>query len=146
MTSKAYNEKSVTFKSTAITGVQDVQENDTAESIEKHRADTSATTEAVFIDGVGAQIVVTTTDLSVRSTWGLGANGSLVIVSQQRAQGVGAVGAADKTRTYAAAVLVAMSAGSPIQGKGTLQLTFEATDPAGTAGGGPTRRPAPRPP
>ncbi len=135
MAGKAYAEKSVTFKSIAITGVQDVQENDTAESIEKHRADTSVATEAVFIDGVGAQIVVTTTDLSVRGTsgWGLGANGSLVIVSQQRAQGTGAVAAADKTRTYAAAVLVAISAGSPIQGRGTLQMTFEATDSTGAS-------------
>lgn len=133
MASKAHRLKSVTFSSTAITGVQDVQENDTAESIEKHRADTSLTTEAVFLDGIGAQIVVTTTDLSVRSTWALGAAGALVVVKELRANGTGATGGQDKTATYATAVLVSKALGAPHQGRGTLVLTFEAVDSTGAS-------------
>jgi hypothetical protein len=133
MASVAYKHKSVVYKSTTITGIQNVEENDTVEDITRHRADVSLTTEAVFIDGVGCQIVVTTTDLGVRATWALGAVGSLVVVAQQRANGSGATGGADKTKTYANAVLVAIRSGAPYSGRGTLELTFEATDPAGAA-------------
>ncbi|MBA3588850.1 hypothetical protein [Methylibium sp.] len=133
MAGKAHKIKSVTFSSTAILGIQNVDENDTAEAMDKHRADTSACVEAVFLDGVGAQIVVTTTDLSVRSTWALGVVGSLVVVKEQRANGTGATAGQDKTATYAAAVLVAKGIGAPFQGKGSLVLTFEATDPTGAS-------------
>jgi len=133
MAGKAHRIKSVTFSSTAITGLQNVEENDTVESIEKHRADNSLCTEAVFLDGVGAQIVVTTTDLSFRSTWALGTAGALVVVKEQRANGTGATGGQDKTATYAAAVLVAKGLGAPHQGRGSLVLTFEAVDSTGAS-------------
>lgn len=133
MASKAHRIKSVSFSATAITGVQNVDENDTVEAIEKHRADTSLCVEAVFMDGVGAQIVVTTTDLSVRSTWALGTVGALIVIKELRANGTGATGGQDKTATYAAAVLVAKGMGAPFQGKGSLVLTFEATDSTGAS-------------
>ena len=133
MAGKAHKIKSVTFDATAITGVQNVDENDTVESIEKHRADTSACVEAVFLDGVGAQIVVTTTDLSFRDSWALGEVAALVVVKEQRANGSGAVGSADLTATYSDAVLVAIGQGAPHQGRGSLVLTFEATDPDGSS-------------
>lgn len=133
MAGKAHKIKSVSFTATSITGIQNVDENDTVESIEKHRADTSLCVEAVFLDGVGAQIVVTTTDLSFRDNWALGAVGALVVVKEQRANGTGATGGADLTATYAAAVLVAKGQGAPHQGKGSLVLTFEATDSTGAS-------------
>ena len=133
MAGGAYKYKSVSFSATALTGVQNVDENDTAEAMDKHRADTSACVEAVFLDGVGAQIVVTTTDLSFRDNWALGAVGALVCVKEKRANGSGATGGADITATYAAAVLVAKGSGAPFQGKGSLVLTFEATDPTGAS-------------
>lgn len=132
---KAYRESSVTWKAAAIPGIMDVSENETHEGVTKHRTDNATTTQAVFIDGVGATIEVTTTDISLRGTSGftIGANGALVVVAEQRAEGVGSVGAASKTHTYADATLVGIRNGLPINGKGSLVLTFETADPTGAA-------------
>jgi hypothetical protein len=133
--SKAYREKSVTWKSVAITGILEASEQETAEGVTKHRADNATTIQAIFIDGVGCTVTATTTDLSLRGASGytMGANGALVLVVEQRAEGVGAVGAADKTHTYADSTLVAIRDGAPINGRGTLELTWECVDPAGAA-------------
>lgn len=132
---KAYRESSVTWKGAAVPGIMDVSENETHEGVTKHRTDNVTTTQAVFIDGVGATIEVTSTDISLRGTSGytLGANGILVVVAEQRAEAVGAVAASSKTHTYADASLIGIRNGLPINGKGSLVLTFETADPTGAA-------------
>lgn len=133
--SKTFREKSVTWKAVAVPGILDASEQETAEGVTKHRSDNSTTIQAVFIDGVGCTVTVTTTDRSLRGTSGysLGANGILVLVGEQRAEGVGAVGAADKTHTYGDATMTGIREGLPINGRGTTEYTWECVDPAGSA-------------
>lgn len=132
---KSYREKSVTWKASAIPGVLDASETETAEGVTKHRSDNNTTIQAVFIDGVGCTVTVTTTDLSLRGTTGytMGANGILVLVGEQRAEGIGAVGAADKTRTYGDATITSIREGLPINGRASLEIAWECVDPAGSA-------------
>ena len=132
---KTYREKSVTWKSGSITGVLEATEAETVDGVTKHRADNATTVQAVFVDGVGCTVTVTTTDLSLRGGTGytIGANGSLVLVGEQRAEGIGAVAAADKTRTYADSTLVGIREGLPINGRATMELTWECADPTGSA-------------
>jgi hypothetical protein len=131
---KAHLEKSVTWKSSAITGIVDVSETETTEGVTKHRTDNATTTQAVFVDGVGCTVKVTTTDVSIRGASGytIGSTGALVIVAYQRAEGVGTA-AADKTHTYGSATLVGIENGLPINGRGSLSLTWECDDAAGSA-------------
>lgn len=134
----AYRFKSITWSGSgaavAIPGIVDCSEDDTTESTTKHRTDNATTVQGVFMDGVGATIRITTTDLSLRGASGytMGKTGALVIIRELRANGVGAQ-AGDKTHTYGSAVLVDMTEGVPINGRGTLQLTFEAYDSNGAA-------------
>jgi hypothetical protein len=134
----AYRFKSVTWSgpgsATAIPGVVDCKEDDTTEGVTKHRTDNATTTQGIFVDGIGAKITISTTDLSLRGASGytLGKTGAIVIVRELRANGVGAQ-AGDKTHTYASATLVDMTEGIPINGRGTLELTFEAFDTTGAA-------------
>ena len=133
MASKAYKLKSFTDGTGAITGLTDIQLNETIETITKHRTDTSTTIEAVWLDGVGAQVVVTTTDLSAADARDIGDTGSVTYVREQRANGTGAVGAADITATLAECILVAKGEGNVHEGEATVQLTYEAYDTDGTA-------------
>lgn len=134
----AYRYKSNTWagsgSAVAIPGVVDAKEQETTEGVTKHRTDNATTTQGVFIDGVGATITLTTTDLSLRGASGytIGKTAALVITRELRANGVGA-SAGDKVHTYANATLVSISEGIPINGRGTLDLTFEAFDSAGSA-------------
>lgn len=131
----AYQEASVTWKSAAILGIVDCTESETVEGTTSHRTDNAIATMANFLDGAGAEISVSTTLVSLRGTTGftLGSNGALVVVLQARAEGVGAVGGANKTHTYGDATLVSMEHGVPINGKATLVLKFRVADPAGLA-------------
>lgn len=131
----AYRYKSSSWKGGAVPGAVDASAADTVEGVTKHRTDNATTTQGIFGDGVGATVKITTTDLSLRGAANYAplSNGALVIVREQRAEGKGAVGAADKTETYADATLVAIEEGIPINGRGTLMLTFECADPAGAA-------------
>lgn len=134
----AYRYKSNTWagsgSAVAIPGVIDAKEDDTTEGVTKHRTDNATTTQGVFVDGVGARVTLTTTDLSLRGAAGftIGKTAALVILRELRANGTGAQ-SGDKTHTYANATLVDMGEGIPINGRGTLDLTFEAFDPAGAA-------------
>ncbi len=130
----AYREKSVTWKGSPVPGVIDCSETETTEGVTKHRTDNATTTQAVFVDGVGCTIKVTTTDLSLRGTSGytIGANGIVVVVAEKRAEGVGSA-TADKTHTYASGTLVSIEDGVPINGRGSLALTWECDDTAGAA-------------
>lgn len=132
---KTYREKSVTWKSAAITGILEATEAETVDGVTKHRADNATTIQAVFVDGVGCTVTATTTDLSIRGTSGytIGANGILVLVGEQRAEGIGAVGAADKTRTYGDATITGIREGLPINGRATLEITWECADATGAA-------------
>lgn len=132
---KAYRENSVTWKGTAIPGVKDVSEQETHDGVTKHRTDNNTTTQAVFVDGVGCTVEVTTTDLSLRGTTGytIGANGALVVVAEQRAEAIGSLSASNKTHTYADASLTGIRDGVPINGVGSLVLSFECADPTGAA-------------
>jgi len=118
----------------AIPGVVDAKEDETTEGVTRHRTDNATTTQGVFVDGVGARITMTTTDLSLRGSTGftIGKTAALVITRELRANGVGAQ-SGDKIHTYANATLVDITEGIPINGRGSLELTFEAFDPAGSA-------------
>ena len=134
----AYRFKSVTWSGSgsavAIPGVVDCSEDDTSGGVTKHRTDNSTTVQGIFMDDIGATIRITTTDLSLRGASGytMGKSGALVIIRELRANGVGAQ-AGDKTHTYSTVVLTDMTEGVPINGRGTLQLTFEAYDTNGSA-------------
>jgi hypothetical protein len=134
---KAYRENSVTWKGSAIPAVQDVNEQETTEGVHQHRSDNATTAQAIFVDGIGCDLSVTTTDLSLRGTAGytIGSNGVLVTVAEQRAEGIGSVGGGNKTHTYGDATLVAISHGLPINGKATMVLGFKCADPTGVAVG-----------
>ena len=126
----AYRVKSVTWKSSALPGVVDCSESDSTEGVTKHRTDNATAVQSIFLDGIGASITVTTTDLSLRgaANYALGQTGALVVVRELRAKGTGAVAASDKTATYSEATLVSVREGTPIAGRGTLEITWEASD------------------
>jgi hypothetical protein len=131
----AYQENSVTWKGAPIIGVKDVSETETNDGVTMHRTDAAITHMATFIDGVGCEVKVTTTNLALRGATGytIGSNGTLVVIGQLRAEGVGAVASSLKTHTYADATLTNIENGLPINGVATMVLTFRCVDPAGLA-------------
>lgn len=130
----AYRVKSVTWKATAVTGIVDVNQTDTNEGVTKHRTDNATTVQAIFLDGIGATVTMTTTNEAIRAlaAYALGQTGALVVVRELRAKGIGA-SAGDLTATYADACVVSVREGTPIAGRGTIEVTWECVDPAGTA-------------
>jgi hypothetical protein len=125
--------KTGTFKSTGVTGLThfDINEGGSPTDV---ATDGSATITMTYLNNIGMTVTIDTTDASVHtsSNFRVGAAGSLVLVGQQRAEGKGPVGAADKTATFANAVLVDVGIGIPHEGDSTVRLTFRCSDPAGS--------------
>lgn len=132
MAAKAYRFKTVTFNATSITDVVDVSESESADATD-HKTDNDSAVAGVWLDNHAITVSVTSTDQSLRqnSNFQMGDVGALVIVKEQRADGLGAVAAADITTTYAEAVCLDITEGSVATGEGSVVFTFRVYDSAG---------------
>jgi hypothetical protein len=132
--SDTYIIKSVTFKSTALTGVEDVSISESGDVVDSHH-DSSVTVTATFIDKIKATVRVTGRNLSFasNSNYGIGANGSLVVVFQKRASGKGVTVGSDKTATFADATLISPTSSASSTDRSTLELEFQCVDPNNTS-------------
>lgn len=130
----AYYVKTGTFKSTAFTGITsfDISEDGSPTDL---ATDGSATITLTYLNNIGFTVTAETTDCSVvqGANFRVGAAGSLVLVMQKRAEGKGPVGAADKTATFANAVVVSNGAGVPHEGDSTVRVTWRCADPSGSS-------------
>lgn len=124
--------KSVTFKGTAIDGLEDVQFGQEGDVV-SHNSDGQITVAATFIDNIKGNCRVSSRNTGLASTanFDIGASGSLVIVMQKRAAGKGAVAGQDKTLTGAEAVIIRPSGNAPHADRGTFDLEFEVPDAEG---------------
>jgi len=130
--SDTYIIKTVTFKGTAITGLQDVQFGNEADVV-SHNSDGQVTVAAVFLDNLKGSCRVSSTNTGLASTanFAMGATGSLVMTFQKRAAGKGAVAGQDKVLTAAAAFVIRNSGNGPHADRGSFDLEFECVDSAG---------------
>ena len=132
MAANAFRAKSVTFKSTALLGMTDVSVNQSG-SANDLRTDASVGVTAVFVDGIAADISVSTTDLTGAggANFVIGATGSLVIVAEKRAEGSGAALSGNVTYTAAQATVISNSASGATDGIGGAQISFRCSVPSG---------------
>ena len=132
MAANAFRAKSVTFKSTALLGMTDVSVNQSG-SANDLRTDASVGVTAVFVDGIAADISVSTTDLTGAggANFVIGATGSLVIVAEKRAEGSGAAVSGNVTYTAAQATVISNSASGATDGIGGAQISFRCSIPSG---------------
>ncbi len=132
MAANAFRAKSVTFKSTALLGMTDVSVNQSG-SANDLRTDGSVGVTAVFVDGIAADVSVSTTDLTGAggANFVIGATGSLVIVAEKRAEGSGAAVSGNVTYTAAQATVISNSASGATDGIGGAQISFRCSIPSG---------------
>jgi hypothetical protein len=132
MAANAFRAKSVTFKSTALLGMTDVSINQSG-SVNDLRTDASVGVTAVFVDGIAADVTVSTTDLTGAGgvNFVIGATGSLVIVAEKRAEGSGAAVSGNVTYTAAQATVSSNSASGATDGIGGAQIAFRCSVPSG---------------
>ena len=132
MAANAFRAKSVTFKSTALLGMTDVSVNQSG-SANDLRTDASVGVNAVFVDGIAADVTVSTTDLTGAggANFVIGATGSLVIVAEKRAEGSGAALSGNVTYTAAQATVISNSASGATDGIGGAQISFRCSIPSG---------------
>jgi hypothetical protein len=126
--------KSATFKGTAITGLDDVQWSDEGDEV-IHNHDASITATACFLDNIRGGCTISTRDQSTFgvANFGVGQNGSLIIVMQKRQSGKGAVSGQDKTLTAADSTVKSRSGNAPHADRGMQTIEFTCVDPAGSA-------------
>jgi hypothetical protein len=125
--------KTVTFKGTAIDGLEDVsfgQEGDTV----SHNSDGQIVIAATFMDNIKGVVKVSSRNTSLLNVanFDIGSAGALVIVMQKRAAGKGATAGQDKTLTCAEAVITRTSGNAPHADRGTAEFEFECATAAGT--------------
>ena len=125
--------KSVTFKGTAIDGLEDVsfgQEGDTV----SHNSDGQVVIAATFIDNIKGVVKVSSRNSSLMNVanFDIGSNGALVIVMQKRQSGKGAVAGQDKTMNAAEATVTRTSGSAPHSDRGTFDIEFECATALGT--------------
>lgn len=128
-----YYVKTGTYKSTAFTGIKSFSIDEDGSPTDV-ATDGSATITMTFLNNIGYTVSVETTDASVvqGANFRVGSAGSLVLVMQKRAEGKGPVGAADKTATFANAVVVSNGQGIPHEGESTTRIVWRCSDPNGS--------------
>lgn len=126
--------KTVTFKATAISGLEMVDFGDEADVVE-HNTDGQITLMATFLDNLKGTCRVSSRNTGLGSTANLahGQVGALVITMQKRAAGKGAVAGQDKVLTGASATIIRRSGGLPHSDRGTLEIEFNVDDPNGSS-------------
>ena len=131
-TANAFRAKSVTFKSTGLLGMTDVGVNQSGNVTDLH-TDAKPGVTAVFVDGIAADITVSTTDLSGAggANFVIGATGSLVVVAEKRAEGSGAAVSGDVTYSAAQATVISNSASGTTDGIGSAHIAFRCSVPDG---------------
>jgi hypothetical protein len=127
----AFRAKSVSFKGTAILGITDVSTNETGSATEL-KTDASATVTAIFVDGIKADVTVTTTDFTRAKGITIGDTGALVVTYEIRAEGKGA-GAGNAVATYANAVVISNNPQGATDGNGTASIAFSCSAPGGSS-------------
>jgi hypothetical protein len=130
----AFTANSVTANLTDLLGLTDGEGGDAMNLT----TDNAQTVNAMFVDSIQGQIVVTCSDIELTKGSGaaalvIGATGSLVIAYARRTQGKGFVSGHTMTITYANAQLRGIQREAGVTGTGKLTLTFGAYDPAGSA-------------
>ena len=128
---KAFRAFTVTFNATALLSITDVSINESGENVAL-TTDASPTVMANFVDNMKVTASVTTTDFAGASSITVGSCYALIIVFQQRAEGSGASGT-NKTATMTTATVVSKTPKAGTNGIGPLEITFEASGPAGTS-------------
>jgi hypothetical protein len=132
MAANAFRAKSVSFKSTALAGMTDVSINQSG-SANDLRTDASVGVTAVFVDGIAADVTVSTTDLNGAggANFVVGATGVLAVVAEKRAEGSGAALSGNVTYTADQATVISNSASGATDGIGSAQITFRCSIPTG---------------
>lgn len=132
--SATYILKSLTFKGTAIDGLQEIQFGQDGDVV-SHNSDGQITISATFIDNIKGSVRVssTNTGLASNANFDIGAFGSLVAVFQNRTNGKGAVAGQDKTLTAAESTVVRPGGSAPHADRGTFDLEFEVCDAEGVS-------------
>jgi len=125
---KAYRAKTVTYKGTAITGINDVSINESGSSVDL-TTDASAYVQAVFVDQIAVDVTVNTTDIDRCASIVVGDIGALVVTFQLRAEGSGA-GVGDEVATMSTAVCTGKTPQAGTNGIGSVALTFRCSGPS----------------
>lgn len=130
--SVTYIIKTVTFKGTAMDGLEDVQFGQEGDVV-SHNSDGQITVSATFLDNIKGNVRVSSRNTALLSTanFDIGSVGSLVIVMQKRAAGKGAVAGQDKTLTAAESTLIRPGGNAPHADRGTAEFEFEVCDAEG---------------
>jgi hypothetical protein len=134
-----YLAKTFTFGSSTVEGILDIQ-NTEGGSVVDLFTDSASHVSNVFIENIGADVSITTTDLNAIKAWRAGDVGTLTIVYGKRNQGRGFASTSDitfkaNTASSPATKAVVVSVGRPavINGISNMTVTFRLTGSDGSA-------------
>jgi len=125
--------KTVTFKATAIDGLEDVTMGQSGDVV-SHNSDGQVVIAATFLDNIKGNVKVSSRNTSLLNVanFDIGSTGALVVTMQKRAAGKGATAGQDKILTCAEATIISTGGNAPHADRGTLELEFECALAAGT--------------